>query len=155
MTRAVLLWMIPLNLVLVAWVWLGRMLFGMGGLMVLVYLLTLVPVLLVGLLVTTVLSLTQPGRPRDLTRSQARAQLAVWGGMLVFGAVSIEYGDTLGASEEGDVSLLIRLLGDNDLGWAATFVGMGLAALVTVGAWVSLLVTLTAGRRAATTRVPA
>ena len=149
MTRTVLLAMIPLNLLLVVWVWIGRMLFGMGGLNVLIYLFTVVPVLLLALLVTTVLAFTQPGRPRTLTRPQARAQLAVWAGMLLYGAVTIEYGDTLGSAEEGDTSLLIRALGDSDLGWAATFVAMGVAVLVTVVAWVALLVTLTAERRRA------
>lgn len=145
-TRTVLLWMIPLNLLLVGWVWIGRVLFGVGGWMILVYLMSVVPVLLIALLVTTVLALTQdgePGRPRELTRPQAQAQLGTWLGMLVFGAFSFDFGDT----EDSDTALLTQVFGDHGWAWTATLTIMATSALVTVVAWVVLLVTLTAGRR--------
>ncbi|MDN4174853.1 hypothetical protein QWY28_17960 [Nocardioides sp. SOB77] len=145
MERTVLLWMIPLNLLLVAWVWIGRLLFGVGGWMMLVYLVTLVPVLLLALLVTTVLALTQPGRPRRLTRPQAVAQLVTWAGMLLFGAVSFDFGDT----EDSVGSLVMHVLGDGDLGWSVTYAAMGLGGLATVAGWTALVATLTAGRRRA------
>ena len=63
MRRGVLLAMIPANLVLLLWVWFGRLAFGVGGW----FLLILVPVVLVagiGLVVTTILAFTQAARPR-------------------------------------------------------------------------------------------
>jgi hypothetical protein len=149
-TRSVLLWMIPANLALVAWVWGGRMLFGVGGWMLLIYLVSVVPVLLVGLLVTSVLALVQQPSPeaggrRELTRSQAQAQLAMWAAMFVFGAFSFDFGDT----EDSDTALLVKLLGDREWVWAATTTIMAVSALMTVVAWVALVVTLTAGRRRA------
>lgn len=148
MTRSVLLWMIPANLALVAWVWGGRMLFGVGGWMLLVYLFSVVPVLLLGLLVTSVLALTQqpgPAGRRELTRSQAQAQLVTWAAMFVFGGFSFDFGDT----EDSDTALLVKALGDHEWVWAATTTIMAVSALVTVVAWVALVVTLTAGRRPA------
>lgn len=141
--RRTLLWMIPLNLLLVAWVWFGRFFFGVGGWFLLILLMTVVPVLLLGLLLTTVLALTQPGRPRALTRPQARAQLATWAGMLLAGAFMPDFGDT----EDSYVSLLTQLFGRSDamldLSWTLVLV----FAVATMVAWVLLLVTLTAGRR--------
>jgi len=141
--RRVLLWMIPLNLVLIAWVWGGRMLFGVGGWFLLIYLVSAVPLLRVGLGITTVLAFTQPGRPRSVTRRQAVAQLAVWGGMFGFGAFSVDVGDDLNS----ETSLLTQLFGYSDaaleVSWAVTMV-FGAATVV---AWVALVVTLTAGRR--------
>lgn len=148
MTRTVLLWMIPVDLLLVAWVWIGRVLFGVGGWMILIYLISVVPVLLVGLLVTSVLALTQSPGPdgrRRLTDTQAKAQLWVWGGMFVFGTFSFDFGDT----DDSDTSLLIKVLGDNDAVWTATTAVMGVSAVVTIVAWIALVATLTAGRRPA------
>ena len=140
--RRVLLWMIPLNLLLVAWVWFGRIVFGVGGWFLLIFLMTVVPVLLVGLLLTTALAFTQPGRPRALTRPQARAQLATWAGMLLAGAFMPDFGDT----EDSYLSLLTQLFGRSDallnLSWTLTLVFGG----VTLVAWMVLLVTLVGGR---------
>ena len=52
------------DLLLIAWVWIGRIVFGVGGWFFLVFLISVVPVLLLAFLVTTVLAYTQPGRPR-------------------------------------------------------------------------------------------
>ena len=142
--RRALVWMIPLNLVLVAWVWFGRAVFGVGGWFFLVYLISVVPVLLVALVVTTVLAFTQPGRPRALTLRQASAQIALWIGMLGFGAFSIDVGDL----DDSETSLLIQVLGHSDATVGATWVLMLVFAGVTVAAWVALLIALTAGRRA-------
>ncbi|MBC9731780.1 hypothetical protein [Nocardioides marmotae] len=148
MDRAVLLWMVPVNLLLVAWVWIGRMLFGVGGWMVLVYLISIVPVLLLALLVTSVLALTQrpgPDGRRALTRPQTQAQLFVWAAMLVFGAFSFDFGDV----EDSDTALLVKVLGDHEAVWAATMTIMVVAALTTVVAWIALVATLTGARRRA------
>ncbi len=135
--------MIPLNLLLVVWVWIGRTVFGVGGWLVLIYLVSIVPVLLVGLLITTILAFTQPGRPRSLTRQQAWAQLSVWAGMLAFGTFSVDYA----GEEDGEVSLLTRVLDDNEAALEVSWALMWAFAAVTVAAWIALLVTLVAGRR--------
>jgi hypothetical protein len=143
LTRQTLLWMIPLNLLLVAWVWFGRVLFGVGGWFLLIYAVTIVPVLLAGHLVSTIVAYLQPGRPRRLTPAQAVAQLVVWAGMLVFGLSSVDFGDT----EDSDMSPITQVFGRNqatlDLSWTL----MTASALVVVVAWVTLLVLLVAGRR--------
>ena len=142
--RRVLLWMIPLNLLLVAWVWFGRFVFGVGGWFLLIFLMTVVPALLVGLLLTTVLAFTQPGRPRALTRPQARAQLATWAGMLLAGAFRPDFGDT----EDSYVSLLTQLFGRSDAMLNLSWVLVLVFAVATLAAWLVLLLTLTGGRRA-------
>ena len=68
--------MIPVNLLLVVWVWFGRVVFGVGGWFLFICLFTVVPVVLVALLITTVLAFTQEGRPRALTAVQAQRHLA-------------------------------------------------------------------------------
>ncbi len=141
--RQTLLWMIPLNLLLIVWVWFGRIVFGVGGWFLLIFMLTVVPVLLIGLLLTTILAFTQPGRPRALTRPQALAQLVTWAGMFLAGAFVPDFGDT----EDSYISLLTQVFGRSDalldLSWTLMMVFAG----VTLVGWVILLVTLTAHRR--------
>ncbi len=143
--RQTLLWMIPLNLLLVVWVWLGRIVFGVGGWFLLIFMLTVVPVLLLGLLLTTILAFTQPGRPRSLTRPQALAQLVTWAGMLLGGAFVPDFGDT----EDSYISLLTQVFGRSDAMLDLSWTLMTVFAGVTLVGWVILLVTLTGGRRSA------
>lgn len=142
MTRATLWLMIPVNLFLLAWVWLGRLVFGVGGWFVLI-LVPAVLVLAVMLLLTTVLALTQEGTPRRLTGAQAGAQLALWLSLLVLGAVMPDFGDT----DDSARSLLTQVLGYSDALYDASFVVALAAAAAALVAWVVLLVGLTAGRR--------
>ena len=143
--RAVLLWMIPVNLLLVVWVWFGRLVFGVGGWFFLVFLFSVVPVVLVALIVTTVLAFTQHGRPRALTAFQAWAQLLTWLALLGFGAFCPDFGDT----EESETSLLTQLFGWSrnvlDLSYTLT-IACALAAFV---CYVVLLSSLIFARRAA------
>ena len=108
--RQTLLWMIPVNLLLVAWVWLGRIVFGVGGWFLLIFMLSVVPVLLIAMLVSTILAFTQDGRPRALTPLQAVAQLATWAGLFVLGAFMPDFGDT----EDSQLSLLTQVFGYSD-----------------------------------------
>jgi hypothetical protein len=137
--------MIPLNLFLVVWVWFGRLAFGVGGWFLVIYAFTVVPALLLGLLLTTILSFTQNGRPRALTRPQAWAQVAVWAGMFAFGLFSVDFGDT----DDSEMSALTQVFGRSrdllDLSYGLTLA----AGAVTVAAWVVLLATLIGGRRKA------
>lgn len=140
MTRATLWLMIPVNLLLCGWVWIGRLVFGVGGWFMLI-LIPAVLVLLVMLLVTTVLALTQEGS--QLTGAQTAAQLVLWAGLLVLGAVMPDFGDT----DDSTRSLLTQVFGYSDSLYDASF-GLALAAaVVSVVSWVVLLVTVTAGRR--------
>ncbi len=47
---------IPVSIALIIWVWIGRALFGSGGWWILIFLGSVVPALIVGLTVTTVLA---------------------------------------------------------------------------------------------------
>ena len=137
--------MIPINLFLVVWVWFGRLVFGVGGWFFLIFLVSVVPVVLVALLVTTILAYTQDGRPRSLTGFQAGAQLVTWLALLVFGAFCPDFGDTA----ESEMSVLTQVFG-----WSRTaldvsyYVTLG-AALVALVAWIVLLGSLVFARRQA------
>lgn len=148
--RKALLFMIPLNLLLTVWVWIGRLVFGVFGWFGLV-LAPVALVLLVALLVTTILAFTQEGRPRALTGFQAGAQVVTWLGMLVFGTFLPDFGDT----EDSHISLLTQVFGHDDAMLSLSYTIAAVAALVTVVAYVVLLVSLTAARRKATAAVPA
>lgn len=141
--RAVLLAMIPLNLILIVWVWIGRLFAGAGGWFMLMMVFSVVPVLLVALFVTTLLGFLTHVRPRVLTGSQAIAQLLVWAGMLAFGFFIVDFGDT----DDSINSVFTRLVGSNDATQSISWTIAAVAALVTVVAWVALLVLQIAQRR--------
>lgn len=145
--RRTLLWMIPVNLVLVAWVWLGRIVFGVGGWFFLVFLISVVPVAVIALLVTTVLAYTQDGRPRALTPLQAWAQLGTWAGLFVLGAFMPDFGDT----EDSQLSLLTQVFGYSDALYDLSFLIALAGAVVALAAYAVLLSALLFARR----RVPA
>ena len=135
--------MIPLNLLLIAWVWFGRLFVGVGGWFLLIFMLTVVPVCLIGLLVTTILAFTQPGRPRALTVPQRNAQWGVWGAMFAFGLVCPDFGD----APDSELSLLTNLFGRSDVLWNLSFTLAWVFAALTVALWAVLLGLLTGGRR--------
>jgi hypothetical protein len=141
--RQTLLWMIPIDLLLVVWVWIGRIVFGVGGWFILILLLSAVPVLLVALLVTTLLAYTQHGRPRSLTTTQATAQLATWVALFVLGAFMPDFGDT----EDSQLSLLTQVFGYSDALFDLSFTIALVAGGAAVVAYVVLLGSLVVGRR--------
>jgi len=85
--------MIPVNVVLLLWVWIGRIVFGVGGWFIVIFLFSVVPMVLLAMVVTTVLAFTQEGRPRAVTTVQAWAQLVTWLMLLLFGAFCPDGGD--------------------------------------------------------------
>jgi len=134
--------MIPANLVLLAWAWFGRILFGVGGW----FLLILVPVvalLFIGLVVTTVLAFTQGGSPKALTGPQAVAQLALWLGLFGFGLFLPDFGDTEGS----EASFLTQVFGSSDRLIEASLVIAGAFGLLAVAAYLMLLALLILRRR--------
>lgn len=137
--------MIPVDLVMVLWVWMGRVVFGVGGWFLFILAFSVVPLMLLAFTVSTVLAYTQHGRPRSLTTAQAWAQLATWFALLLTGAVIPDFGD----APDSEMSALTQVFGwsrstlDLSYNLALAFAG------VSVVAYVVLLVTLVAGRRAA------
>lgn len=140
--RTTLLLMIPLNLLMVPWVWIGRLVFGVFGW----FGLLLLPVALVvaaALLCTTIIAFTQKARPRRLSRAEVAWQWSVWAGLVAFGAFLPDFGDT----EESYRSALTQLFGYSDalmdLSYTLAFGGAGIAVV----AWVGLLIALLHGHR--------
>ena len=135
--------MIPVNLFLVLWVWMGRIVFGVGGWFLLIFLFSVVPVVLVALLISTVLAFTQDGRPRALTTFQAWAQVVTWLALFAFGAFMPDFGDT----EDSQLSLLTQLFGYSDALFDLSFgIAMG-AAVVAIAAYAVLFCSLVFARR--------
>ena len=145
--RVCLLAMIPVNLLLILWVWFGRVAFGVGGWFLLIYLVTVVPALLLGLLASTVLAYTQRERPRRLDRGQAWAQVAVWLGMFGFGLFSPDFGDT----SDSEVSLLTQIFGRSDALLDLSYQLTIGAAVLTVIAWLVLMSRLVFARQRGST----
>lgn len=144
--RNALIAMIPVNLLLVAWVWMGRVFFGVGGWFLLIFLISLVPLLLMLLTISTVLAFTQPtraGEPRTLTRNQSRSQAVLWFGLFVFGAFCPDFGDAPDSSS----SLLTQVFGYSDALLDASSLITLAGGAVALGGYVALLTTLTVGRR--------
>jgi ABC-type sugar transport system permease subunit len=127
----------------VIWIWIGRVVFGVGGWFIVIFLISIVPVVLIALILTTVLAFTQDGRPRSLTRVQAWAQLLTWVGLLGFGAFCPDFADT----DDSHTSLLTQAFGHSDALLDLSYtVTIGFAVL-TVVAYVVLLGALMFGRR--------
>ncbi|KQW53023.1 hypothetical protein ASC77_01595 [Nocardioides sp. Root1257] len=135
--------MIPLNLLLVMWVWIGRIVFGVGGWFFLIFLVSVVPVVLIALTLSTILAYTQDGRPRALTPVQAWAQLLTWIGLFGFGAFCPDFGDT----EDSQLSLLTQVFGQSDSLWDLSSTITIAFGLLAVAAYVVLLATLIFARR--------
>lgn len=144
--RQTLLWMIPVNLLLIVWVWLGRMVFGVGGWFLLILLVSVVPVMLVGMLITTILAFTQDGRPRALTPLQAVAQLVTWAGLFVLGSFMPDFGDT----DDSQLSLLTQVFGYSEALYDLSFLIALVGAVAAVAAYAVLLGALIFARRPAT-----
>jgi hypothetical protein len=142
--RAVLIAMIPLNLVLLAWVWFGRLAFGAGG-WFLVLMLGVLPFVALALLITTVMGFRRSSSPRSLTRTQAWAQLAVWAAMLGFGFFLVDFGDV----DDSELSAFTQVVGRNDTTLSISWTLTGICAVATVVTWLVLLVLLIAQKRRA------
>jgi hypothetical protein len=140
--RGVLIAMIPVNLVMLAWVWFGRLFFGAGGWFLLI-LLYVLPFVFLALGLTTLLGFLRSPSPKALTRSQAIAQLTVWGGMWVFGFFLVDFGDADGS----DLSAFTQVVGRNDVTLSISWTFAVIGACVAVLAWVVMLVLLLVQRR--------
>jgi len=135
--------MIPLNLLLIAWIWFGRLFVGVGGWFLLIFMLTIVPAALVMLLITTILAFTQPGSPKALTTPQRNVQWGLWAAMFGFGLFCPDFGD----APDSDLSLLTNIFGRSDalMSLSGTLTWGFLLASVVL--WAVLLGLLTGSRR--------
>ncbi|MDF3338581.1 hypothetical protein P3H80_14180 [Mycolicibacterium septicum] len=127
----------PLNMLLLLWMVIGRGLFAQLGWMV-VFGVLASPVLALCLVMTSRMMRKPPGR--ELTSGQAWAQIVLWSAMFVFGLACVDGGDS-GTFP----SILMRLVGEgpametvSNLLWAAS-------VLTGVAAWFVLLTKLTRG----------
>lgn len=141
--QAVFYAMIPMNIALILWVWIGRGLFGVTLMWIAAFMLfTFVPLALLMLTTSTALAFAQRRRPVRLTTAQAWAQVALWGILLVTGAVVIDVDD---ATREESIVMLLT-------GWSPTMLDVsmkltGALALAAVLCWAVLVALLLAGRR--------
>ncbi|MEN4447590.1 hypothetical protein ACJH6J_24360 [Mycobacterium sp. SMC-18] len=127
----------PLNVLLVVWMAVGRGLFVQLGWMT-VFVVLVSPVLLICLTMTTRMIRQLPGR--ELTPAQTRAQVAVWSAMFGFGVFCADGGDSGTTS-----SILMKLLGEPS--WSETVSELLWSACVIAGpvAWCVLFSKLTKG----------
>lgn len=130
--------MIPVHLLLIVWVWIGRAAFGNGGWMTLVLLVTVIPVVALALALTTLLSFRRRPAPRALTASQVRAQLVTWAGLFVVGLTMYDFTD----APESEQTVLTQVFGRSDAMFTVSAVAVGVGALTAIGGWVLLLVRL-------------
>ncbi|MFV8245378.1 hypothetical protein [Mycolicibacterium peregrinum] len=128
----------PLNMLLLAWMVIGRGLFVQLGWMVIFGVLA-APWLALCLVFTSRLMRKQPGK--EITSGQAWAQVILWASMFVFGLACVDGGDSPGAFP----SVLMKVIGDgprmetvSNLLWAGS-------VIVGVAAWFVLLTKLTRG----------
>lgn len=142
MTRLTLWLTIPMTVLLPAWLWIGRIVFGVGGWGILI-LLPVALALLVMLLITTILAFTQHEATRGLTGFQTVAHLVTWLIVIVTGAVMPDFGD----APDSQLSLLTQVFGYSDSLYDASLVVALLGLAAGLVAWVVLLVSVTAGRR--------
>lgn len=150
---------VPASLGLICWVWFGRAFFGAGGWLVLVFAITVAPLLVTLLGVTTLLTFTQrrPASTGCLTAAQAWLHVVLWMCLFVMGLAWVDFGDAVDSTH----SVLSLALGSDS---ATRGLSMTLALAATALAavtWVGLLAALIKGnaesssRREATASSPA
>ena len=132
---------IPVNLALIVWVWIGRVLVGSGGWWILIFLVSVVPVLIVALTVTTVLAMLQrqPKSTGRLTVPQFWALIGVWVSLFGFGLFIVDFGDSTDSYSSAFSQLFGRGVIDVSNALSGVFFVLSLCA------WVALLVLLIIG----------
>jgi hypothetical protein len=132
---------IPLNLALIAWIAIGRGLFGiLTAWAAYIVVLWAGPALLVFLTLSTVLMFCQPRRPVRLTTAQAWLQVVCWLSMFVAGIAMVDGDDV------GNVGgILLSLFGHNSTIEAISGIALLIAGFVGAAAWLALTVLLVIG----------
>jgi hypothetical protein len=143
--KAVLAVMIPMNIAMVLWVWIGRGMFGATlGWIAVFSLFTAVPLLVLTLSLSTAFAFVHHRRRRALTAWQIVTQLALWLLLAALGAVIVDVDDV--SREE---SILINLVG-----WSPDLLHLSgrlttVLALAAAACWVTLMALLVRGIDAA------
>ncbi|MCZ8382358.1 hypothetical protein O6P37_26165 [Mycobacterium sp. CPCC 205372] len=146
LSRVVVAAMIPMNIAMILWVWVGRAVFGgTVGLIALISAFTVVPLLVIALSMSTWSALRHTRRHGRLTTAQIVVQLLLWLLLLVIGAVMPDVADN-----NAEQSVLTRAIG-----WSGELltVGFELAkwlAVAAVACWIVFMALLSRGRRAVT-----
>ena len=132
---------IPINVILILWVWMGRALLGAGGWFFLIFLVSVVPALAVALTVSSVLAILQrlPKATGRLNPAQFWTLLGVWVSMIGFGFFIVDFGD----SKDSEASAFSRLAGRATLDTSNTL--SGIFFVLTIGFYIALLVLLIIG----------
>jgi hydrogenase/urease accessory protein HupE len=137
--------MIPMNIAMILWVWVGRGMFGgTVGLIALISAFTVVPVLAIALSVSTWSALRHTRRQGRLSTAQIVVQLLLWLLLLVIGAVLPDVADN-----NPEQSVLTR-----SIGWSGELLTFSFEltkwlAVVAVASWVALMALLARGIEAA------
>lgn len=147
--------MLGINLLLVAWVWLGRLLVGSTGWFVLLFPFTVGPVLVGALVLTTVMvrrrypksvwtAVPGPAGRTTMTVGQTIAQLVAWIGLLGAGFFLVDTGDTSEkeTSVFSTVFAMLRVFGpQTELRLLSYPLAAAFAGVFAVG-WIALLALL-------------
>ncbi|WP_370616600.1 hypothetical protein [Mumia sp. Pv 4-285] len=141
---------VPAGLFLLGWVWIGRAFLGAGGWLILLFAMTVVPVLFGALALTTAIAFSQRRPPSvgRITPRQAWAHVVLWVALFVFGFCVVDVGD----AEDSSHSVLTLLVGPSDSVQDVSTVIALVAAVVAGAAWVWLLVELLVSGRDARRR---
>ncbi|MGA5461833.1 hypothetical protein [Mycobacterium sp. NPDC050041] len=144
LSRVVVAAMIPMNLAMILWVWVGRAMFGGTlGLIALVSTVTVVPVLVMMLSASTWSALRQARRHGRLTTAQITAQLLLWLVLLVVGAVLPDVADN-----NAEQSVLTRAVGWSGELLSVSFELAKWLAAAAMICWIALMALLSKGRGA-------
>jgi hypothetical protein len=138
--RTVLALAIPLNLILIVWMAIGRGVFGiMTGWSFYIMVVAGGPVLLVLLTLSTILMFCQRRRPR-LSTAQAWLQVVCWLCMFVGGIAIVDFDDA------GNVGgILLSLFGDNSKMETISGILLLIGGFVGAAAWLTLFLLLLFG----------
>ena len=141
--RVLFLLQIPVHLLMILWVLIGRAFFGAGGWYFVLLLFYGAPLLLVGLGLTTAISYRQRNRPRRFTNAQVLAHVTMWAAMAVFGFFLVDFGDT----EESAASAFTQVFGESahtiDVSHTVTWISVAVGVFAWLG---TLVLALNTGR---------
>ncbi|MGB3480754.1 MAG: hypothetical protein WBB07_00875 [Mycobacterium sp.] len=139
---------IPVNIVVILWVWLGRGFFDVTlGWIFAFFVFTALPVMVVALTLTTVLMFNQPNR--RLTAGQAWLQTMLWLALILLGATIVDVDD---ASYEE--SILINLVGFSYDSLRLSTDLQAVFGLISIALWALLVCALAMGIRRQSARRP-
>ena len=133
---------IPVNIVLILWVWIGRALFGSGGWWMVIFLVSVTPAMIVLLTITSILAIRQrqPASVGFMTNGQFWCLVTMWLSLLLFGFFVVDFGDT----KESISSAFSQLAGT-----AAVDISNSLSIIffvIAIVAYVGLLIQLIVGQ---------